>query len=154
MIFDQIKNSYRYFKKSIFKEIFEKLKEIDINTPNGNYSSNELYSFIVMSYETQISPDIIESHKNKIDIHVLLTGKETIRIYKEKGVSILEEYNSNSDCKLYKELSSKYDEINLEPNYMAVFFPNEIHAPAYAYNKDIINIKKVVIKIDKVLLLD
>ena len=66
MILDKIENSSRYFKQSIFEEIFQKLKDFDINTPNGTYKTHDLYYFKVMSYETQLSPKIIESHKKKL----------------------------------------------------------------------------------------
>ena len=63
MILDKLENSSRYFKAPIFGEIFQKLKDFYINTPNGTYKTNDSYYFKVMSYETQLSPKIIESHR-------------------------------------------------------------------------------------------
>ena len=51
MILDKVENSSRYFKAPIFEEIFQKLKDFDINTPNGTYKINDSYYFKVMSYE-------------------------------------------------------------------------------------------------------
>ena len=56
MILDKIENSRRYFKAPIFQEIFQKLKDFDINTPNGTYKTHDSYYFKVMSYETQLYP--------------------------------------------------------------------------------------------------
>ncbi len=94
MIYDKVENSSRYFKAPIFKEIFQKLKDFDINTPNGTYKTHDSYYFKVMSYETQLSPKIIESHRKEVDVQILLSGKELIKIYKEEDVSVLEKYNS------------------------------------------------------------
>jgi len=51
MILDKVENSSRYDKASIFEEIFQKLKDFDINTPNGTYKINDSYYFKVMSYK-------------------------------------------------------------------------------------------------------
>ena len=151
MILDKVENSSRYFKAPMFGEIFQKLKDFDVNTPNGNYKSNDLYYFKVMSYETQLSPKIIESHRKEVDIQILLSGTELIKIYKEEDVRVLEKYNPKIDCQFYQELNSSISELILEPSYMAVFFPNDIHGPLYAHNNKIEKLKKIVIKIDETL---
>ena len=151
MILDKVENSSRYFKKPIFKEIFQKLKDFNINTPNGTYETHDLYYFKVMSYETQLSPKIIESHRKEVDVQILLSGNELIKIYKEEDVSILKKYDSRIDCQFYQELNSPISEVILEPSYMAVFFSSDIHAPLYAHNNKVNNLKKIVIKIDETL---
>ena len=151
MIYDEIKNSTRYFKAPIFDEIFNKLKEFHINTPDGVYKTHDFFYFKVMSYETQLFPNIIESHRKEVDIQILLSGKELIKIYKEEDVSIIEKYNSKIDCQFYQELNSPISELVLEPTYMAVFFPNDIHGPMYAHNNKVDKLIKIVIKIDEAL---
>lgn len=151
MILDKVENCSRYFKAPIFEEIFQKLKDFDINTPNGIYKTHDLYYFKVMSYETQLSPKIIESHRKEVDVQILLSGKELIKIYKEEDLSILEKYNSKIDCQFYQESNFPISELILEPNYMAVFFPNDIHGPLYAHNNKVDKLKKIVIKIDETL---
>ena len=151
MILDKVENSVRYFKAPIFQEIFQKLKDFDINTPNGTYKTNDSYYFKVMSYKTQLSPKIIESHRKEVDVQILLSGKELIKIYKEEDVRVMEKYNSKIDCQFYQELNSPISELILEPSYMAVFFPNDIHGPIHAYNKQVTILKKIVIKIDETL---
>ena len=41
----QVYNSSRYFKAPIFEEIFQKLKDFDINTPNGTYKTHDSILF-------------------------------------------------------------------------------------------------------------
>jgi YhcH/YjgK/YiaL family protein len=153
MILDKVENSIRYFKAPVFHEIFQKLKDFNINTPNGTYKTHDSYYFKVMSYETQLSPEIIESHRKEVDVQILLCGKELIKIYKEEDVSVLQKYNSKIDCQFYKELNSPISELILEPSYMAVFFPNDIHSPLHAQNKKVEKLKKIVLKIDEALFL-
>jgi YhcH/YjgK/YiaL family protein len=153
MILDKVENSIRYFKAPVFHEIFQKLKDFNINTPNGTYKTHDSYYFKVMSYETQLSPEIIESHRKEVDVQILLSGKELIKIYKEEDVSVLQKYNSKIDCQFYKELNSPISELILEPSYMAVFFPNDIHSPLHAQNKKVEKLKKIVLKIDEALFL-
>ena len=151
MILDKVENSSRYFKAPIFEVIFQKLKDFDVNTPNGIYKTHDLYYFKVMSYETQISPEIIESHEKEVDIQILFSGKEKIKIYQKQDVTVLKEYDIETDCQFYVELNSPISELTLEPDFMAVFFQNDIHGPLYAYDNQVIEIKKIVIKIDETL---
>ena len=76
-----------------------------------------------MSYKTQSSPKIIESHRKEVDVQILLSGKELIIIYKQEDVRVMEKYNSKIDCQFYQELNSPMSELILEPSYMAVFIP-------------------------------
>ena len=50
--------------------------------------THESYYFKVISYETQLSQKLIESHRKEVDIQILLSGKELIKIYKEEDVSV------------------------------------------------------------------
>lgn len=151
MILDKVEYISRYFKAPIFEEIFQKLKDFDINTPNGTYKTHDFYYFKVMSYETQLSPKIIESHRKEVDVQIVLFGKELIKIYKEEDVSVLKKYNSRIDCQFYQELNFPISELILEPSYMAIFFPNDIHGPLNAHNNKVDKLKKIVIKIDETL---
>jgi len=149
MILDKLEYSTRYFKSSLFKEIFDKVRDFDIDTPDGTYFSNERYYFKVMTYDTQFSPNIIESHRKEVDVHILLYGKERIKVYKEEDVVILRKYCSKTDCQFYQEFNPAGLEFILESGYMAVFFPNDIHAPLFTCNNKVEKLKKIVIKIDE-----
>jgi len=149
MILDKLEYSTRYFKSKLFKEIFDKVRDFDINTPNGTYLTNERYYFKVMTYDTQFSPNIIESHRKEVDVHILLYGKERIKIYKEGEVIVKKKYSSRTDCQFYQESKPASLEFILESGYMAIFFPNDIHAPLFTCNNKVEELKKIVIKIDE-----
>lgn len=149
MIVDKIENWKIYFKSPIFNTIFEDLKTYTIDTPNGVYKNNENYYFKVMTYDTKLDSTIIESHRKEVDVQILLSGNEHIKIYNETRVDIKEVYDEESDCQFYNVIGKPIAEINLEPNYMAIFFPEDIHHPQFAANNKIETLKKIVIKIDE-----
>lgn len=149
MIVDKIENWKIYFKSSIFETMFEDLKKYTNATPNGVYKDNENYYFKVMTYDTKLYSTIIESHRKEVDVQILLSGNEHIKIYNESSVEIKEVYDIESDCQFYNAIGKPFTEINLEPNYMAVFFPDDIHHPQFAVENKIETLKKIVIKIDE-----
>src|SRR5690606_22926100 len=146
MIFDKVINWRIYFKDEIFEEIFENLSKININTPNGIHFKSTNYYFKVMSYKTQLKPIIIESHRKEVDIQIILSGGEYIKIYDSNNVDILEPYSEFNDCEFYTNTQNENATISLRPEFMAVFLPQDIHAPLYALDNNPQEIKKIVIK--------
>jgi len=149
MIVDKINNWNIYFKSSVFEKIFSELKSYTIATPNGVYKNNDDFYFKVMSYDTKLEPTIIESHRKEVDIQLLLSGKEKIKIYSKKAVEISKPYEVESDCQFYAAISTPVSEVCLEPGYMAVFFPDDIHHPQFAANNKVEPLKKIVIKVNE-----
>ena len=149
MIFDNIANWDLYFKAPVFKEIFSKLKTIDSNTANGIHYQSEGYYFKVLNYKTKQDPTIIESHKKEVDVQILLSGNEHIKVYDQSQVEVTSEYSEESDCEFYRSIEQPKLELNLSPGKMAVFFPEDIHGCQHFVNDQVENIKKIVIKIDE-----
>ena len=149
MIFDNINNWHYYFKQEIFKEIFEKLGQIKLDTTNGVHFKTEHYYFKVMSYDTQINPTVIENHRKEVDVQILLSGTEKVKLYSKNQVKSIRDYDKEDDCEFYKPIQKHHSEITLQPGYMGVFFNQDIHAPLFVGNKELETIKKIVIKINE-----
>lgn len=149
MIQDKIANWKIYFKEPIFLEIFKELENYNSETPNGIYRTHENYYFKVMSYDTKLESNIIESHIKEVDVQILFSGNEKIKIYNSEAVSITEPYSDETDCQFYKNVGNPLSEINLQPGYMAIFFPDDIHHPQFAVENKIQTLKKIVLKIDE-----
>ena len=64
------------------------------------------------------------------------TGKKKLRFIK-KDVTVLKEYDAEIDCQFYDELNTPISELTLEPSFMAVFFPNDIHGPICVYENQV-----------------
>ena len=148
MIFDKLTNYPNYFQSSEMKSIIEDvIQNYSITTEDGTYQEFDHYYIKVMSPETLEVSDIIESHQREIDIQILLNGTEKIRIFSEESVTIKSDYNPEIDCTFYTPSSDPHSEIVLQPEYFAMFFPQDIHNPLIA-NNTIQSLKKIVVKID------
>lgn len=149
MIVDKISNWQIYFKTPVFKEVFDQLATYSVDTPNGVYKNHDKFYFKVMSYDTKLDSTIIESHIKEVDVQILLTGHENIKLYDKSVVEVKEAYDQDNDVTFYNAKGTPHSEVNLEPGYMGVFFPDDIHHPQFAVNNKIEKLKKIVIKIDE-----
>ncbi|MEN8825891.1 MAG: YhcH/YjgK/YiaL family protein [Wenyingzhuangia sp.] len=149
MIVDKIDNWRLYFKNEIFNGLFDELKTYTLDTPDGVYKNHQSYYFKVMTYETKLESNITESHRKEVDIHILLSGNEMIKLYGKEDVEITKIYSSETDCQFYRPTGNSVSEIYLKPGYMAVLFPEDIHNPQYAVKQEIDKLKKIVVKIDE-----
>lgn len=150
MIFDEIANWQNYLScYNEVDEIVKVLQTINEKTPNGEYRVNDNCYYKIMTYDTKINPKVIESHKKEIDIQVLLSGKEHIKIYSRGKVETIEKYDSKTDCEFYKDIEGADLELNLVPGKMAIFFPQDIHGCQHAISNKEETIKKIVFKIDE-----
>ena len=148
MIFDKLTSYPVYFQTSEMKSIIEDvIQNYSIATEDGTYQEFDHYYIKVMSPETVKVSDIIESHQREIDIQILLSGTEKIRIFSEESVTIKSDYNPEIDCTFYTPSSDPHSEVVLQPGYFAMFFPQDIHNPLIA-NTKVQSLKKIVIKID------
>jgi len=148
MIFDKLTSYPVYFQTSEMKSIIEDvIQNYSITTKDGTYQEFDHYYIKVMSPETLELSDIIESHQREIDIQILLSGTEKIRIFSEESVTIKSDYNPEIDCTFYTPNSDPHSEVILQPGYFAMFFPQDIHNPLIAYNT-IQPLKKIVVKLD------
>lgn len=149
MIFDKIENWKTYFKHDIFNKIFDDLNKITIETTNGIHFKNKDYYFKVMSYKTKLKSDIIENHKKEVDLQILLSGSEKIKLFSLENVEVIRHYSDEDDCQFYKEKGNSNSEIVLKPSYMGVFFNQDIHNPQFTGDTKVEEIKKIVIKVNE-----
>ena len=148
MIFDKLSNYSSYFQSSEMKSILEDvMKNYSIATKDDTYQQFDHYYIKVMSPETLEVSDIIESHQREIDIQILLSGTEKIRIFSKENVEIKSDYNPEIDCAFYTPNGEAHSEVILKPGYFAMFFPQDLHNPLIA-NNGVQDLKKVVVKIN------
>lgn len=84
----------------------------------------------------------LEMHRAYIDVHMLLSGRETIG-WKDSGKveHIVQEYDAQTDCALSDDKPSCY--VNLCPGDIVVCFPEDAHAPAIGEGE----IRKIIAKV-------
>lgn len=149
MIIDKIDNWRIYFKTPAFALVFEELKGYSVETSNAVYKTSDDFYFKVMEYETSEKPTVTESHRKEVDIQIVLRGAEKIKLYDRKNVAISKEYSETTDCTFYDVTGKPYTEVVLSEGYMAIFFPDDIHYPAFNADEQSQKIKKVVIKVNE-----
>jgi biofilm protein TabA len=113
-----------YLSGEVLSEIESTIKEINKDIPDGKYSliENDLY-FKVLRYKTKEAEWITEAHRKYIDIQIVLTGVELLKIFYIDDLQTSYEYDNETDVILYNVENSKaIAEIRLTPGFFCVFF--------------------------------
>lgn len=85
-----------------------------------------------------------ESHREYLDIHIVLEGEECIEFADTSLLTPLGSYDAKNDCLLYGN-DVQGEVIHLTPGIVAVFFPQDAHMPGILSGKQC-DIVKIVIK--------
>ena len=104
----------------------------------------KVYATIIKTKSISLNSGKFESHKRYVDIHYLISGKETIGSCGVNKLKVIRDYDEIDDSLLYS-IPNEYDKINLKPGEFAVFFPGEGHMPNCHLDKEN-EIHKIVIK--------
>ena len=93
------------------KEVYDFLLSIDGNTPKCRRNFNDKVYVNILSLETKENFDgIFESHREYIDLHVIIQGEEKIYYGDRKDMTVTKEYDSQGDYELLK--GDKYSAVD------------------------------------------
>ncbi len=146
MIIDTIDNLGKYVALNpLFADVVEFLKTNDLQTMEaGKYPIKDKDLFLNLSLAKQRTKDtaILETHINMIDIQIPITCAETF------GYTPLEdlpdfEYNVEKDITKYGDTKAQ-TYVTVNPGQMAIFFPQDGHAPCIIEKEEI---KKAIFKV-------
>lgn len=146
MIIDTIDNLGKYVALNpLFADVVEFLKTNDLQTMEaGKYPIKDKDLFLNLSLAKQRTKDtaILETHINMIDIQIPITCAETF------GYTPLEdlpdfEYNAEKDITKYGDAKAQ-TYVTVNPGQMAIFFPQDGHAPCIIEKEEI---KKAIFKV-------
>lgn len=147
MVFDRLKNSSQFFPlgERITKAL-QYLSQTDFtNLESGKYEiDGENIFALVQTYNTKpFSAGKWEAHKKYIDVQYIVSGKEKMGFTETTKVIIMEEYDEEKDCAIYK---GEGNFLIADEGHFAIFFPSDVHMPGMAINipKEV---KKVVVKV-------
>lgn len=154
MIIDKIENYKLYDFGSTWNKAFDFIKMLNENAEEKKYILDGENMFVgIDTYKTKIESDaVLESHKEYVDIQLLLSGKEKLKYSNISDLEINKEYNIEKDVVFYKKKQSYTSEIIIEPGIFCVFFPEDAHMPQLRVCEESDQVKKVVVKINKNLL--
>lgn len=147
MIFENIKNLEEYsFLEDKIKECFTYAKENDLmsfDTGRHDIKGDELFVNIVEYETTKPENRFWEAHKDYLDLHLLLDGKEQIDLNFLKNMT-LGEYIKEED---YQKIEGyKNSSVTLSQGDFLICYPNDGHMSAIAVDKPQ-KIKKAIFKI-------
>jgi YhcH/YjgK/YiaL family protein len=147
MILSSISDAKRYFcVHPLLKDLFEYLQQNDLSEASaGRIEIHDEDLFINVAEPQLIKADEqkLEVHRAYLDVHIPLTGAETIGWRHLDTIDIPSEktFDTENDFALYNVPASAY--IDVRPGEFLVVFPEDAHAPIIGEGK----IKKLIAKI-------
>ena len=129
------------------EKVYDFLLSINENTPKGRHDFNENLYVNVVSYETKNGFDgIFESHRDYVDLHVLIKGVERIYYGKREDMTVAKKYDKAGDYELLK--GDEYSSVNYSAMQGIECEVNEPHM-AGGYISEPKKILKAIVKILK-----
>ncbi len=146
MIIDTLNNLCKYVGMNpLFADVVAFLKENDLNSlEEGKHFIKEKDLFVNIQTAKGRAKEAatLETHVNMIDIQIPLDGEETFGYTPLQDLPDFE-YNAEKDITKYgNTLAQTY--LTLKPGQMAIFFPQDGHAPCIS---DKVEIKKAIFKV-------
>ena len=149
MIFDNINNIELY--KGLSDDIYQGLlflKQADCDLAPGVHQICPRVKAIVSEYDTKPENEYgFEAHKQYIDIHYLLSGKEKACCLPIKMLTETSPYSEDGDAAFYSaDVSLQPSAFILLPGFFAIFYPQDGHMPQLCVDNPM-KVKKVVVKV-------
>lgn len=146
MIVSNLQNSQRIESlHPLFKTLFDYVKTHDLlHAELGRIEIDGERLYINNVNPECVAPEkqVLELHRDYIDVHILLEGTETI------GWKALEDlqnevkaYSEEEECALYSDVPTAY--VNLLPGQFVIVYPEDPHAPIIGQGR----IRKLIAKV-------
>ena len=146
MIIDKIENLKNYASVNpLFPKVVEFIEQHDLNaleTGKHEIVGKDLIVNIQMAKGRSPEEAVIETHDKMIDIQIPLSAEETFG-YTQRDSLPKAEYNVEKDITKIPDLAAE-SYVTCQPGMMAIFFPQDGHAPCIA---GVPEIKKAIFKV-------
>ena len=146
MIIDKLENLKNYASVNpLFPKVVEFLQQNDLNALEAGKHEivgKDLFVNIQLAKGRTPAEAIIETHNKMIDIQIPLSDAETFG-YTQRDALPEAEYNVEKDITKIPDLAAD-SYITCQPGMMAIFFPQDGHAPCIA---GVPAIKKAIFKV-------
>ena len=146
MIIDTLDNLEKYAALNpLFPKVVEFLKNNDLSKmADGKYEIEGKDLFVNITTTKGKTPDeaVIETHNKMIDIQIPITAAETYG-YTQRELLPDVEYNAEKDITKIPDLAAD-SYVTCQPGMMAIFFPQDGHAPCIA---GVPEFKKAIFKV-------
>lgn len=125
-----------YIRENVEKALeYLKTLEIHQNDINKKVVVNDNFFYTIQSYETKsIDQCKLESHREYIDIQIMVEGEELMQVADTSRLNLLEEYNKDNDVIFWK-IPRQMMEMTLRKGDYIVLYPENAHRGAIKYGK-------------------
>ena len=149
MICDKLKNAdiYKNISEN-FRQAFELLEDKSITEKeDGTYpTDNPDLQYIIVTYDTRSFDDAdFETHKDHVDIQLILSGDESMGFHPADELKTKKNYDAENDFQFYHN-PEKYNIIDVKEGEFCIFFPHDAHLPSCHVDKPK-KVKKIVVKV-------
>ena len=129
------------------EKVYDFLKNINENTKLGRHDFNEnLYVNVVASQTKEGFDSVFESHKDFIDLHVMISGEEMLFYGHKANMVVTKTYDASGDYELLK--GEEYSSVVCQSMQGVEFDVNEPHMALGAV-KSPEKVLKAIVKIRK-----
>ncbi|WP_455593029.1 YhcH/YjgK/YiaL family protein [Bacteroides sp.] len=146
MIVSNLQNSQRVESlHPLFKTLFDYVKSHDLlHTELGRIEidGDRLFINNVNPECVASNKQVLELHRDYIDVHILLEGAETIGWKAIEDLTTeTQPYEKEGDCALYADAPTTF--VDLLPGQFVIVYPEDPHAPIIGEGK----IRKLIAKV-------
>ena len=146
MIIDKLENLKKYESVNpLFAKVVEFLQQNDLNALEAGIHEivgKDLFVNIQVAKGKTPDEAVIETHDKMIDIQIPITAAETFG-YTQRDQLPKAEYNAEKDITKIPNLAAD-SYVTCQPGMMAIFFPQDGHAPCIA---GVPELKKAIFKV-------
>lgn len=136
------------YLKSVNTEDSEDRKRI-FSLPAGSFEKHDLGSGVFALEQSYMTKDrsecFWETHRKYIDIQVHLDGIEQMEHVDFSKLKVKFDYDETKDLILYEDIKDS-NKIVMQPNDIAIYFPNDAHMGLPMYDNQVSRVFKTVIK--------
>lgn len=100
---------------------------------------------ISQAYETKNHSLVkFEAHRKYIDLQFIFDGREVIYISSRRDAGKAFTYDPDKDVQFFSDVA-RFSRLDLKKGMVAVFFPDDLHAPGLVADRRVL-VKKTVVK--------
>ena len=147
--------AYSAIAQDVFKTAFDFISAVTPETENKRYDlcGNDIYA-LVQQYATKpLSDGRMEAHRKYVDIQAVISGTEIIGVSSIAGLKEISAYSDEKDCELFENNPVMSSLIKLLPGDFMLLHTGEGHMPCIAIGDTPAEVRKVVIKVRRELLI-
>ncbi len=135
-----------YDHKEVWDKAFAFLKNTDLtNLPLGRIElGDHMYATVSEYFTKDREITLFEAHKINIDIHYVISGKESIDVASLESMTVTEPYKSERDLEF--GTVPEFAALKATPDRFFIVYPSDAHRPSVRDGNDSIFTRKIVVK--------